>query len=683
MAAGPPDSVALPGGERDHGSRPGAAETGERCRLQAADMRSFTVDPAEGVAGTRVVLRLEMKNEVSDCFAPLILFSFDGVALGGPSELQSNPGAGAAALIPADASVGTHVVAATAIGESAPIGEITFEVLPPAASSGVAGVFLWGPAALAAALFAVFATYWMARRRHHYGHPRLPDHPDGVCDAPRQRLAAAERAAFDAQTLAEHAVATAGAEVQGAAEEGGGELLRRYADGRDPASPRRFHLLDHDNPNAPLRSDGRLGWFYPARLAPVTAIVVHTSRAAKAATTSPTLGVADMYAKAVRPSSVHALAGPDGVVEMLPDEYTALHTEGANRASLGLEVVMCGCPAQDAAAIEHAADWVAQKAAIHAIPLRRVDRTAFVDGLSGILGHRDLVPTRDDPGEDFPWERLLDGGSPATDQPVMLDRYLLTGSSPGDGRSVALAQQVDEAMARAQGASDRVAEARDLVAAATAIVEEDRRALWACEARVPAQRILEAPDVEAPEGEDPWYLLANENRHAAMRENGKRGHYHPTRDRPIRGIVIHAGESTSAVAIADHLANVLRPASAHVAVDAEGWVNLLPDEMEAFHARHSNQQALAMVMAYTAADWGTDPLAEKATMDLAARWCGQKAREHGIPIRRITAAEWRAGEGGLIAHSDIDPGSGDDPGDGFDWDAFLAMAAGEPPAVRS
>lgn len=225
--------------------------------------------------------------------------------------------------------------------------------------------------------------------------------------------------------------------------------------------------------------------------------------------------------------------------------------------------------------------------------------------------------------------------------------------------------------------ADRAGEARAVVAAAAALFEKGRRALWACEARVPAHLIPETPDVDGPDGGGRWYLLAHENRHAAMRENGKRGHYHPARALPIRGVVVHAGESRSAVAIADHLANVAKPASAHVAVDPEGWVNLLPDAAEAFHARRANREALSMVFAYPADDWGTDPAAEEDLLRLGAAWCRSRAHTHEIPLRRLTLAEWKAGEAGLIAHSDIDPGSGGDPGDGFPWDRFLAMIGGD------
>lgn len=660
-----------------------AAPTPQRCSLDAAEVETLTVAPPEGEAGAAVVLTLHMAIGISDCLAPRIQFTFDAASLGDPVELHPNPGAIAEAQIPADARVGPHVIAAAAVGDDASLGEVPFEVLAPAARSGWAGAIWWWPAALGGALLVAMA-FRFGRRRHQYGHPRLSDHPDGVCDTLRQSLAGAERAVFDARALADDAAEKAHADAEAAIEERVGELLDRYADGTDgePASAvSRFHLLDHENPYAPMQADGRLGWFYPTRQSRVAAIVVHTSRDVLPATVSPTLGVADAYAKAEQPSSVHALAGPDGVVEMLPDEYTAWHTEGANRATLGIEVVLGGDPDADAAAIEHAASWVAQKAADHGIPIRRVDRAAFAGGQGGIVGHCDLVPLRDDPGESFPWCRMLELARRAIQPPVLVKPGLPTGSVPIDHRALELAQRVDDASAKAQDAADRVAEAQELAAQAVAILDAKRRALWACEARVPAEQTLEPPELEAPERDDRWYLLENENEHAARRANGKRGHYRPDRELPVRGIVVHVGESRSAVAIADHFAGVARPSSAHVAIDAEGWINLLPDEMEAFHARHANRQALAMVLAYTADDWGTDPATEDATMELAARWCAQKARIHGFPIRRLTRDEWKTGDGGLIAHSDIDPGSGSDPGDGFDWDAFLAMVeAGSPGA---
>jgi hypothetical protein len=438
-----------------------------------------------------------------------------------------------------------------------------------------------------------------------------------------------------------------------------------------------FHLLDNENPSAPLRDDGHQGWFYPGRVADISAVVLHTAHSLSPGAGSVTMDVADAFTKAGGPSSMHGLAGPDGVVELLPDDYTAFHAEGANRTTLGLEVVFGRDEEEDEEALEQAAAWFAQKARTHGIPLRRISRDEFLAGGAGIIGHSDLVPGSADPGEGFPWERFLDLADRSGDPPLPVGARIPLGGASGPDPCAELSQRSATAAAEAETAATRSADAGIAADHAEATLEEEREALWDCECRVPTHQVPTTPEEEEPERRrDKWYLLEHENPHAKVRGNGKRGHYHEVRGGPIRGIVVHTGESYSANAVADYFANVRRPAAAHVVIDPHGWVKLLPDRMAAFHARGGNEHGLGMVMAYTAADWGSNPVVEEAIMRLSAAWCGIKARAYGIPIKRITAAEWEAGERGFVAHSDIDPSHGSDPGPGFDWERFLETVSG-------
>jgi len=175
-----------------------------------------------------------------------------------------------------------------------------------------------------------------------------------------------------------------------------------------------------------------------------------------------------------------------------------------------------------------------------------------------------------------------------------------------------------------------------------------------------------------------YYLVDNENPNASLRENGKKGNYYPKRSREIQGIVVHTAEGgTNATAIANYLANTDRTASAHVVIDDEKIVNLLPDDYTAFHVRRHNSKSLGLELAYYASDWGKDAEYEDALLKMSSKWCAEKSQLYDIPTRRVSFDDWLKGDKGYISHSELDPGRRTDPGMNFPWDKFFTLIKGK------
>ncbi len=665
----------------------------QECEIDPADVVSFTADPPRGPAGIDVFLDLEVSADVvSECLLPEVQFTFDGGALGPPVPLQPNPGASATVTVPAAAPVGFHTVGATQLG-AAPVelGTTEFEVIAvPSEGGGIPG---WLPPTAGAAA-AVVAAAVIFRRRPDYRH--VPVTGGGECSSIRQRLLDARQDAARAAASADDAaVAAAGART--AADEARAELLRcregggvAAREGRDmpmmgatPASQdagevgEGFHLLDFENPNAPLQDDGHFGWYFPGRAAAISGVVLHVTRVVGgAAVEGPAMSVADTYSKAQVPRSVHAVVDDTGAVPLLPDDYTALHTPGSDEASLAMEVVWEPGMGEDAEALENAAAWFAAKIKQHGIPARHVTREEWLDGTEGIIGHEALLAGGDDLG--FPWERFLDlvDAAEKLPQPVALriHRRARTAADP----CAAVSERAHTAESGAMSAEQEAGSLQAAALSAQSQVEAQREAVWDCECRTPTEEVPPTPEEDEPEHRrERFYLLEHENALAKMRANGKRGHYSTVRKGLIRGIVVHTAEGDDAAGVADYFATVKRAVSGHVVVDPQGWVKLLPDRYAAFHAKRANDDSLGLLFACHAADWGTDPVGDAAMLRLGAVWAGIKARLYGIPLKRLTKAEWKAGERGFVAHSDIDGRGFSDPGDGFDWDAFLAMAGGK------
>lgn len=79
------------------------------------------------------------------------------------------------------------------------------------------------------------------------------------------------------------------------------------------------------------------------------------------------------------------------------------------------------------------------------------------------------------------------------------------------------------------------------------------------------------------------------------------------------------------------------------------------------------------------AQW--DDAASNGTIRQAARIVARVAAKHGIPVRRLTSAQVRAGMKGICGHVNITEAFGEsdhtDPGSGFPWDEFLGLVQAE------
>lgn len=162
--------------------------------------------------------------------------------------------------------------------------------------------------------------------------------------------------------------------------------------------------------------------------------------------------------------------------------------------------------------------------------------------------------------------------------------------------------------------------------------------------------------------------------------------YHEGRLRPVRLIVIHDMEWPETVTAAEDCARMFatmdRQASAHICVDNDSAVRCVADSDTAWAAPGANADGLQLEIAGRArqsrAEWLDDY--SKAALGQAAKVCAAWAAKYGIPVRRLTLGELKAGKKGFIGHIDATRaygGSHTDPGQGFPWDAFLAMVDAE------
>lgn len=186
------------------------------------------------------------------------------------------------------------------------------------------------------------------------------------------------------------------------------------------------------------------------------------------------------------------------------------------------------------------------------------------------------------------------------------------------------------------------------------------------------RRALPAPDelIAQVSADTTSYLLEHENPHATLRANGKHGWYYPTRYGGIRAVVLHSlPGGDRAYDVAAHLATVDQPEAAHAVVDPDVIVELLPDDATALHGVRSSSAAIDLAIAYPPSAWGTNPVDEEVLVVRAAAWTGVRAARYRIPVRRIAVEEWHAGQSGIAANHDVDPGPS------FPWDRYLQLTA--------
>lgn len=172
--------------------------------------------------------------------------------------------------------------------------------------------------------------------------------------------------------------------------------------------------------------------------------------------------------------------------------------------------------------------------------------------------------------------------------------------------------------------------------------------------------------------------------------------YTKVASRTIAIIVIHTMEAAekpdTAEAVANWFAGPTAPrASAHYCIDSNSIVQCVRDHDVAWHAPGANHNGLGFEHAGRAAQRASDWSDGYSTAELlrSAELAADKCMKYGIPIRRLTPAEIRAGKKGFAGHIDVthafpDRGSHTDPGPNFPWPRYLryvrAFKAGRTPA---
>ncbi|HMJ52024.1 MAG TPA: N-acetylmuramoyl-L-alanine amidase [Polyangiaceae bacterium] len=155
---------------------------------------------------------------------------------------------------------------------------------------------------------------------------------------------------------------------------------------------------------------------------------------------------------------------------------------------------------------------------------------------------------------------------------------------------------------------------------------------------------------------------------------------------PVTLVVLHTMENAekpmAARAVAQWFAGDTAPqASAHFCVDALEIVQCVAESDSAWAAPGANRNGLHIEHAGRAGqstqDW-SDAFSE-AMLRRSAALCADLCRRHGIPIKRLSAAEVRAGARGICGHIDVTiafpdrKGTHWDPGPNFPWASYLEL----------
>ena len=160
-------------------------------------------------------------------------------------------------------------------------------------------------------------------------------------------------------------------------------------------------------------------------------------------------------------------------------------------------------------------------------------------------------------------------------------------------------------------------------------------------------------------------------------------HFTPADDRPIGVVVIHSMEiaetSGAAETCARWFASPASEVSAHYCVDADSIVQCVREDDIAWHARGGNTNSIGIELAGYAGQktlgWNDDY--SRAVLERAAGLTAEVCERHGIPIRRIRAAELVTGRRGITGHADVSAAfrKSDhwDPGPDFPWARFLRL----------
>jgi len=154
--------------------------------------------------------------------------------------------------------------------------------------------------------------------------------------------------------------------------------------------------------------------------------------------------------------------------------------------------------------------------------------------------------------------------------------------------------------------------------------------------------------------------------------------------RSIGIVVIHTMEIAEHAGAAEVCArwfqNPASEVSAHYCVDADSIVQCVREEDIAWHARGGNANSIGIELAGYAGQraLGWRDAYSRAVVERAAQLTADVCARHGIPLRRLRAADLVAGKRGITGHADVSAAfrKSDhwDPGPDFPWTRFLRLA---------
>lgn len=158
----------------------------------------------------------------------------------------------------------------------------------------------------------------------------------------------------------------------------------------------------------------------------------------------------------------------------------------------------------------------------------------------------------------------------------------------------------------------------------------------------------------------------------------------------VRVLAVHSTEGI--MRAADLRAWAGWTGSSHAAADAAGALltpahGFVPYHLASWTLRSGNPWSenieLCALARYTRAEW----LARPQLLEACAQWLADRAVARGIPLQKLTTAQYRAGMWGVIDHDDHTDAYADgthwDVGESFPWDVVIprarALAAGPVP----
>ena len=148
----------------------------------------------------------------------------------------------------------------------------------------------------------------------------------------------------------------------------------------------------------------------------------------------------------------------------------------------------------------------------------------------------------------------------------------------------------------------------------------------------------------------------------------------------IRWIVIHSTEGSSARSSAQWFTNPETQGSAHLLVDDLECYRTLNNDIIPWGAPGANTMGWHLELSGKAAFSQSQWLDRKKTLRRGAFKAARHAKQFGIPIKMLSAAEIKQGKKGFVTHALCTqafntPGGHSDPGPNFPRDTFMQMTA--------